>query len=78
MNYYTLPKIHNKSNLHLHITNESNEPFISNTLLNYYNKLIHEINEIQFYNSNSNTNTNTNTNTNANKIYDEVIKIVNP
>jgi hypothetical protein len=64
MNYYTLPKIHNKSNIELHITLHTNKPFISKTLLNYYNKLIHEINEIQINCNNKNC--------------DEVIKIVNP
>jgi hypothetical protein len=47
MNYYTLPKIHNKSIINPNISNEIIKPHISQTLLNYYNKLIEEIDEIQ-------------------------------
>lgn len=52
MNYYTLPKIHNKSIINPNISCEVIKPYISQTLLNYYNKLIEEIDEINLLQDN--------------------------
>jgi hypothetical protein len=62
MNYYTLPKINNKIKIDPKITTSIIKPHISQTLINYYNKLIEEINDLEKIHKN----------------YNDVIKIVNP
>lgn len=62
MNYYTLPKINNKIKIEPNVTTNIIKPYISQTLINYYNKLIEEINNLE----------------NVNNNYNDVIKIVNP
>ena len=61
MNYYTLPKINNKIKVQPNITNNIIKPYISQTLINYYNNLIEEINNLE----------------KDNKYFNDVIKIVN-
>jgi len=62
MNYYTLPKINNKITLSPNINTNITNPYISQTLIFYFNKLIEEINQSQTINEN----------------YNEIVKIVNP
>jgi hypothetical protein len=62
MNYYTLPKINNKIILDPIINTNIIKPYISQTLLFYFNKIIEEINELNIENEN----------------YDEIYKIINP
>ena len=62
MNYYTLPKINNKIKIEPSITTNIIKPYISQTLINYYNKLIEEINNLE----------------NVNKNYNDIVKMVNP
>ena len=62
MNYYTLPKINNKIKIDPTITSSIIKPYISQTLINYYNKLIEEINNLE----------------NVNKNYNDIVKMVNP
>jgi hypothetical protein len=61
MNYYTLPKINNKIKIEPNITTNIIEPYISQTLINYYNKLIEEINNLEKISQN----------------YSDVVKLVN-
>jgi len=47
MNYYTLPKINNKITLSPFVDKNIANPYISQTLIIYFNKLIEEINQLQ-------------------------------
>jgi hypothetical protein len=62
MNYYILPKFNNKIRLLPKINENSLEPYISQTLLLYFNKIIEEINTLNI----------------ANEKCSEIFKIVNP
>jgi hypothetical protein len=66
MNYYTLPKINNKITIVQTNTTNEIQPYISKTLINYYDELKNEINILCNLN-----------NTNKSE-YNEIIKIVNP
>jgi hypothetical protein len=66
MNYYTLPKINNKITIAQTNTTNEIQPYISKTLINYYDELKNEINILCNLN-----------NTNKSE-YNEIIKIVNP
>jgi len=47
MNYYILPKFNNKIKLSTKINENNIEPYISQTLLLYFNKIIEEINKLK-------------------------------
>jgi len=67
MNYYTLPKINNKVNLDPHINSEIIQNYnISQTLINYYNEIIREIQNFYIQNEDYHMS------------YDEITKIINP
>jgi hypothetical protein len=66
MSYYILPKIINNINVNPEASNEKEFPYISFSLLNYYNIVQNQLIEM-FYNSNELNNT-----------YDESIRIINP
>ena len=61
MNYYTLPKINNKIKIEPTIKSNIIKPYVSQTLINYYNKLIEEINILE----------------KDNKYFNDIVKIVN-
>jgi len=66
MNYYTLPKINNKITIAQTNTTNEIQPYISKTLINYYDELKNEINIL------------CNLNNTSKSEYNEIIKIVNP
>jgi len=69
MNYYTLPKINNKIIVDPHVNTDNIKPYISQTLILYYNKIIEEIQQLEQTNIEHEK---------QNELYNEIFKIVNP